>query len=341
MHYIAKIIFCMVLGIHLYTHTVHAKTIHSNGTQKNYDTKMLVLRKQLYDKIENLSHVPWYKLAAIDQYERTLCTTSIQNRNVCNRWSKISIPSTVWAGLFNPDPTDRHPQSIAWFGGFGSDGSGDGIADPNNDEDCLYTMARIIQQYGPRNEDFELAMWEHYHNCRAVQRIKQFCKLYKQLNTLDLYRNTFPVSIKNDYSYRSTWGVKRNWGGRRSHEGTDLFVCYGVPVVSCCYGVVEMKGWNRFGGWRVGIRDIRNHYHYYAHLSRFHPHIYTGCVVVPGQTIGFAGSSGYGKPGTQGKFAPHLHYGIYRDYGLGESPFNPYPLLKKWEKEARIKNKRN
>jgi len=92
-------------------------------------------------------------------------------------------------------------------------------------------------------------------------------------------------------------------------------------------------GWNPFGGWRVGIRDTDNFYHYYAHLSGFNKKIKQGDIVTPGVVIGWVGSSGYGKPGTQGKFPPHLHYGIYRDNGSMEWSFDPYPLLKKWERE--------
>lgn len=55
--------------------------------------------------------------------------------------------------------------------------------------------------------------------------------------------------------------------------------------------------------------------------------------MIPGQTIGWVGSSGYGSPGTQGKFPPHLHYGIYRDRGITEWAFDPYPLLKQWENQ--------
>ena len=57
--------------------------------------------------------------------------------------------------------------------------------------------------------------------------------------------------------------------GSRIHEGTDIFANYGVPVHSTVYGIVEMKGWNKYGGWRIGIRDINNKYHYFAHLNGF------------------------------------------------------------------------
>lgn len=106
---------------------------------------------------------------------------------------------------------------------------------------------------------------------------------------------------------------------------------------STCFGIVETKGWNRYGGWRIGIRDIENRYHYYAHLMGYEKSLLRGDIVTPGQTIGWVGSSGYGSPGTQGKFPPHLHYGIYRDRGITEWAFDPYPLLKQWEnKEFRL-----
>ena len=74
-------------------------------------------------------------------------------------------------------------------------------------------------------------------------------------------------------------------------------------------------------------------YHYYAHLSGFSKQIEQGKVVSPGEIIGWVGNSGYGKPGTQGKFPPHLHYGLYRDGGLTDWSFDPYPYLLRWERE--------
>jgi murein DD-endopeptidase MepM/ murein hydrolase activator NlpD len=163
----------------------------------------------------------------------------------------------------------------------------------------------------------------------------QFAKIYAAFGTLDLHRHAFPLPIRADYSYRSTWGASRSWGGYRIHEGTDLFASYGVPVRSTCYGMIEEMGWNRYGGWRIGIRDLDNIYHYYAHLSGFNKKLHKGDIVKPGQVIGWVGSSGYGKPGTQGKFPPHLHFGLYRDNGVKEWSFDPYPHLKRWEREER------
>ncbi|WP_145026254.1 M23 family metallopeptidase [Paenibacillus sp. Y412MC10] len=298
-------------------------------------TEILESRKALYAKISKATNIPWYRIAAIDQYERTLTKAHPKDRKHPERLTGILITEPAWSGVFNPELNDHNPRSISIFNGYGRDGSGDGRADPDNDLDVLYSMANYLQRYGKSQEDFNIAMWEYYHNSRSVQRIEQFSKLYEKFGTLDLSGHAFPLPISSSYSYRSTWGSGRSWGGYRIHEGTDIFANYGVPVRSTCYGVVELKGWNPFGGWRIGIRDLDNHYHYYAHLQGFEKSIKQGDIVTPGQTIGWVGSSGYGKPGTQGKFPPHLHYGIYRDSGLVEWSFDPYPSLRRWEMEER------
>ncbi|MDU5141650.1 MAG: M23 family metallopeptidase [Paenibacillus dendritiformis] len=288
-------------------------------------------RRDLYEKMGTLTGIPWYRLAAIDQYERTLTTAKPKQRKHPARLTGIFIDPPKWAGMLNPDWEDENPVSISMFKGMGRDGSGDGRADMNNDTDLLYSVVALVGSYGLSDDDFGTGLWNYYANPRAVQRVKQFARLYEHFDRLQLFDSAFPLPVTADYSYRSTWGMGRHYGGFRIHEGTDIFAGYGVPVRSTCYGIIEVKGWNRYGGWRIGIRDINNNYHYYAHLSGYHKNIKLGDIVTPGQTIGWVGSSGYGPPGTSGKFPAHLHYGIYRDRGLVEYAYDPYPLLRQWE----------
>lgn len=309
-------------------------TANSSLSPKS-QSDIYITRKQLYEQMSAVTGIPWFRLAAVDQYERTIAKKNKDKLPSPDRLTGISIPPPMWCGPLNPDQSDTSPASISFFDGFGRDGSGDGIADPNNDIDLLYSMASHLMRYGHTASDFSIAIWEYYHYGRASQRVTQFAKLYEHFDQLDLSGNAFPLPLGSDYSYRSTWGTGRSWGGARIHEGTDLFTPHGRTVRSTCYGIVETKGWNRYGGWRVGIRDIDNRYHYYAHLAGYEKSLTQGMIVKPGQTIGWVGSSGYGKPGTQGKFPPHLHYGIYRDRGIIEWAFDPYPLLKQWENGER------
>ena len=302
--------------------------------------EILTVRRWLYEGMGAATGIPWYILAAMDQYDRTLLRGKKEER-IERQWIAIHYTRAQWAGPMNPDQEDVNPVTIRFFHGAGLDGDGDGKADITNDIDVLYTRARFLREHGTDMDDLRIGLWEFYHNPRSVQRIMQFAELYRHFDTLNLdSTHAFPLPLRSDYSYRSTWGARRSYGGYRIHEGTDIFAGYGVPVRSTCYGIVEVKGWNRFGGWRLGIRDINNIYHYYAHLSGFDKNLKVGDVVVPGQVVAWVGSSGYGKPGTQGKFPPHLHYGVYRDAGLRDWSFDPYPLLKRWEREEAQRKKK-
>lgn len=296
-------------------------------------------RMDLYQKIETVTNVPWYYLAAADSFDRGLRRA---RNDLAKEVGLIAIFYTPqqWTGPLNPDLEDTNPLSISMFGGAGLDGDGDGLADPTNDEDVLYTFARHLETHGYDEENIRIGLWEFYHREKSLQLIIGHAKIYETFNTIDVYKNAFPLPLNFNFSYNNTWGDARGWGGRRIHEGTDIFAGYGTPVRATTYGIIELKGWNKFGGWRVGIRDVDNVYHYFAHLSGFEKGIEPGKVVEPGTVIGYVGSSGYGKPGTQGKFPPHLHYGMYRDNGFIEWSFDPYPSLKRWEKQARAAKRR-
>ncbi|NBJ69245.1 MULTISPECIES: M23 family metallopeptidase [Clostridia] len=289
-------------------------------------------RMALFKKTEAITQIPWYYYAAIDNYERN----AKQNTND-KQVVSIEIPTEAWFGLGNAAMiTDE--RLIDFFNGYGKDGNGDQKADPNNAEDILYTMGNYILTYGQTKDDIKIALWNYYNRDLTVQTIMNTAKVFKKFQDIQLLDRDFPVSISYNYSYRSTWGDRRGFGGLRIHEGTDIFADYGTPVKSTTYGVVEMMGWNLYGGWRIGIRDIYNIYHYYGHMSGYEDDIEVGTVVKPGDVLGGVGSTGYGPPGTSGKFPPHLHYGMYKDNGYSEWSFDPYPYLKKWERMAKQKD---
>ncbi|WP_163179898.1 M23 family metallopeptidase [Bacillus mesophilus] len=308
----------------------------ATAAEKTDQEKLYETRMDLYQKTEAITHIPWYYLAAIDQYERNL------------RYSRKDLPKPdgaigiyfspeIWSGAVNPNKEDTDPFTIHSFAGFGLDGNGDGKAKRLDDEDVLYTMAHFIETYGTSHDDIKIALWDYYQRDKTVGIILGHMQVFKKFGTVALDKHAFPVPLRSNHSYKNTWGDRRGWGGRRTHEGTDIFASYGVPVRSTSYGIVEIKGWNKFGGWRVGIRDLNNTYHYYAHLNGFAKDLQVGQIVEPGMIIGSVGSSGYGPPGTAGKFPPHLHYGMYKDNGYTEWSFDPYPHLRSWERQERAR----
>ncbi|WP_409978510.1 M23 family metallopeptidase [Anoxybacteroides amylolyticum] len=295
-------------------------------------------RMELYKKAEAVSLIPWYYFASIDQYERNV---RLVRRDLPKATGVLGIyiPPERWAGPLNKNKHDTNPFTISQFGGLGIDGNGDGVANPNDDEDVIFAIARYLQTYGTDHEHIKIALWDYYQRSKTVDLILGKVEIYKKYKTLLLDDHAFPLPLYANYTYKSTWGDARGWGGKRIHEGTDIFAHYGVPVRATCYGIVELKGWNKYGGWRVGIRDINNTYHYFAHLNGFARNLQEGQVVEPGMIIGSVGSSGYGPPGTAGKFPPHLHYGMYKDNGYTEWSFDPYPHLKMWERAEKRQKK--
>lgn len=296
-------------------------------------------RLQMFKKTGRQTRISWELLAAADLFEHNV---RLSRRDLPKQTGLIGlyIPPERWSGPANPLPSDDNPVRIRLFGGIGKDGNGDGRADPKSDEDVLYSYASFLSQYGRGLENSKIGLWDYYQRDKSVGIILGHMKVIKKTGHLNLAGRSFPVPIRYNYSYRSTWGDARGWGGRRIHEGTDVFADYGVPVLATSYGVVEMKGWNRYGGWRVGIRDVRNTYHYYGHLNGFAKNLREGMVVKPGEVIGSVGSSGYGPPGTAGKFPPHLHYGMYKDNGRTEYSFDPYAYLRIWERGDKKKRKK-
>ncbi len=164
----------------------------------------------------------------------------------------------------------------------------------------------------------------------------------------EIYRDTmelvweeliwFPVPLSGTneqatVAFENSWMAERNYGGKRSHEGTDLMASIDesgyYPVVSITDGVIEQAGWLEKGGWRVGVRSGNGNYYYYAHLASYAGEWETGDPVRAGDLLGYMGDTGYGPEGTTGQFPVHLHLGIYVPLGADqELAVNPYWMLK-------------
>ena len=124
-----------------------------------------------------------------------------------------------------------------------------------------------------------------------------------------------PIAAGYGYSHCSDFGVGRSFGFKRKHLGNDLMGGLGTPIVAVEGGVVEALGWNRYGGWRVGIRSFDSkRYYYYAHLQKDHPFaegLQEGDIVQAGDLVGFMGRTGYSdKENVNNIETVHLHFGM-------------------------------
>ena len=124
-----------------------------------------------------------------------------------------------------------------------------------------------------------------------------------------------PVAAGYPFSHCDDFGMARSFGFKRKHLGHDLMGSQGTPIVAVEGGVVEAMGWNRYGGWRIGIRSFDGkRYYYYAHLMKdapFAPGLEEGDLVEAGDLIGFMGRTGYSdRENTNNIETVHLHFGI-------------------------------
>lgn len=124
-----------------------------------------------------------------------------------------------------------------------------------------------------------------------------------------------PIAAGYGYSHSADFGNSRSYGFQRKHLGNDIMGSLGTPIVAVEGGVVEVMGWNRYGGWRVGIRSFNSkRYYYYAHLQKDHPFapgLSEGDIVQAGDLIGFMGRTGYSdKENVNNISAVHLHFGM-------------------------------
>lgn len=148
-----------------------------------------------------------------------------------------------------------------------------------------------------------------------------------------------PIAAGYGYSHCDDFGVARSFGFKRKHLGNDLMGSLGTPIVAVEGGIIEAMGWNRYGGWRIGIRSFDGkRYYYYAHLQKDRPFasgLAEGDTVDAGDLIGFMGRTGYSdKENVNNIECVHLHFGMELIFDESQKECNSeiwvdvYPLVK-------------
>lgn len=128
-------------------------------------------------------------------------------------------------------------------------------------------------------------------------------------------KNYHPIAANYWYTHGDDFGNSRSYGFKRRHLGHDMMGSTGTPIISIESGVVSDIGWNKYGGWRIGIRSVDNkRSYYYAHLRKGHPYagnLKMGDNISAGQVIGYLGVTGYStKENINMTCKPHLHIGM-------------------------------
>jgi murein DD-endopeptidase MepM/ murein hydrolase activator NlpD len=126
-------------------------------------------------------------------------------------------------------------------------------------------------------------------------------------------RIAFPVPGSSPRDVASSFSAGRD-GGRRDHEGVDIFAQRGTPVVAAVDGIARTDT-NQLGGnvvWLSGARTGPRFY--YAHLDRWA--IAGETRVREGDVIGYVGNTGNARTTPS-----HLHFGVYDDGAIDPMPF--------------------
>lgn len=101
-------------------------------------------------------------------------------------------------------------------------------------------------------------------------------------------------------------GIRYNpvTGRREFHDGIDIAVPVGTPVLAPKAGEVVASGFSASYGWFMRLSHANGYITFYAHLSRAVSSI--GETVAQGERFAYSGNTGMST-------GPHLHFGIFRD----------------------------
>ena len=203
------------------------------------------------------------------------------------------------------------------------------------DGETMDSLTKGMKLYGYYLEAYTAALGGlagHY----AVEVDKDGGKAWEEKYGLRAFH---PLARGFDYQHYDDFGSGRNYGYKRKHLGHDLMALTGTPVVAVESGTVEELGWNRYGGWRIGIRSFDGkRYYYYAHLRQNRPYaegLEKSDTVQAGDVIGYVGRTGYSsRENTNGITQSHLHWGIQLIFdesqkdGVNQIWIDPYEITK-------------
>ncbi|MDY7106808.1 MAG: peptidoglycan DD-metalloendopeptidase family protein [Actinomycetota bacterium] len=205
---------------------------------------------------------------------------------------------------------------------FGSDGNGDGVADPHNVYDAVPAMRRHLCPDG-RIVNVNAAILAYNHSQDYVDAVLEWAQTYtgKRFSAIQpIAGYALPVSPELVDDSRLT---------RPHHDypAWDLGLSVGTPVYAMTAGTITMASTagiypndpNRCGN-TVTLAGIDGATYTYCHLSQLAVHV--GRIVGAGTLIGLSGGQP-GAPGAGNTTDPHLHLGIR----INDTSVCPQPLL--------------
>ncbi|MEC1177334.1 lytic transglycosylase domain-containing protein [Metasolibacillus meyeri] len=158
--------------------------------QVNFDLEIPLEYIPIYMAAGEKYGVPWTLLAAHHRVETRFSTMSTLVSPVGAEGHMQFMPCTFvgWkhptcTGLGKGEikPEDKtNPKIIKKYGGYGVDANNDGIADPYDIEDAMYSAANFLAKAGVAKGELKKAIYQYNHSQKYVEDILFYYKQYRE-----------------------------------------------------------------------------------------------------------------------------------------------------------------
>ncbi len=265
----------------------------------------------LFQRTQEETNVSWAVLAAICKRESSFGKDLRVSET--GAVGIMQFEPTTWSGGKNPyardDPKnplwDTDPKRIESYGGYGTDRDGDGIADPYNAEDAIYSAAKLLKANGFEKNPRD-ALWHYNHDSGYVNEILEQAEAYSASMipatpvTVDPAQMIDGWPLPAQYNQISSpYGMRVLDGVKGFHDGIDIPCPTGTPLFAVLPGKVIVADWTGKGGYTVVLAHENNTQTIYCHLSKFA--VIEGQRVQAGTVLGLAGNTGHSH-------GSHLHF---------------------------------
>ena len=279
---------------------------------------------EYYKAAEAEYGVPWNILAGVHRVE-TVFSTNV-SESYAGAVGHMQFMPCTWVGWNHPTCGGlgrgdislaelRDPAVVAKYGGYGTDGDGDGIPDPWSVQDAIMSAAKYLAANGGADGKLDKALYAYNNSKKYVKDVLDFADSYVSGGTAIV---SGEGTVWPGTSARIiTSGYKVRWG--KQHAGIDIAApgdSTGIPIVAFMPGTVIFSGVRGGYGNCIIIDHGNNVSTLYGHMVSTSP-FWAGDQVAAGQEIGAIGNTGGSK-------GAHLHFEVR----IKDSPVDPLPYVK-------------
>ncbi|WP_408607804.1 lytic transglycosylase domain-containing protein [Bacillus xiapuensis] len=144
----------------------------------------------IYKAAEKKYGVPWQLLAAhhrvetkFSEMDPLLSPVGAEGHMQFMPCSFVGWKHPSCSGLGKgdiPEEEKKNPAVIKKYGGYGIDANGDGVADPYNIEDAIFSAANYLKKHGAADGNLEKAIFAYNHSEKYVNDVLNYMNQYKK-----------------------------------------------------------------------------------------------------------------------------------------------------------------